>query len=398
MSHDKTNLPSRRSFVKGALLGAGTALVPLGYAAANVDPKKNIEWHPEDWRNKQPDMAYRRLGRSGLMVSEMVMGGSGDLNIPEKVFVHDEALERGVNYLDTATRYNRGQSEEAWGKFLNRPGIRDRVFLATKLSEYREKVVQLTDDLFKGLPSEKKEALLKQARDLMEERQVLKPGYFFKYFGSHGNAVEGAYLSHVIKKEYGFQRKWVSEMRTAMRTALEGSLRRLKTDVIDILHFPHGIRVAENLEDDFHLELATKLKQEGKIRFNGFSCHTDQPRILSRAAELGHIDVAMVAYNIANQGSMELPLQLAVSSGMGVIAMKAARVIHSDNPTTEPVPDWRTGKLNQVVPGDLSKYAKAYLWVLQNPNISAVISEFPSSEGIRENLSIVGKKVDLRPA
>ena len=106
----------------------------------------------------------------------------------------------------------------------------------------------------------------------------------------------------------------------------------------------------------------------------------------------------MVAYNIANQGSMELPLQRAVRSGMGIIAMKAARAIHSDKPETEPVPEWRKAKLNQVIPGELSNYAKAYLWVLQNPNISAVISEFPSVEGIRENLSIVGKKVELMPA
>ena len=59
------------------------------------------------------------------------------------------------------------------------------------------------------------------------------------------------------------------------------------------------------------------------------------------------------------------------------------------------VPQWRLDKLNAAIKGDMKPELKAYLWVLQNPNISAVISDITSSEMARENLAIAGRKVDL---
>ena len=41
---------------------------------------------------------------------------------------------------------------------------------------------------------------------------------------------------------------------------------------------------------------------------------------------------------------------------------------------------------------------KAYLWALQNPDISAVISNLWDETFVKENLSIAGKKVELQPA
>jgi hypothetical protein len=40
---------------------------------------------------------------------------------------------------------------------------------------------------------------------------------------------------------------------------------------------------------------------------------------------------------------------------------------------------------------------KAYLWALQNQNISAVISNLWDEQYIDENLSVTGKKVELQP-
>ncbi len=390
---------SRRDFLKATLLTAGTAVAAPSLAraesAAGPASKFPSKQQPDEWRNRQPGMAYRRLGRTGFMVSEMVLGGSGPLNNPERAAEQMEAIERGVNYLDSSSRYHRGRSEEGWGTLLSRPGMRDRVFVATKLAEYHVLMERLTKEIFEGLPADKQRALQETAEAMIEERQVRKPGYLFHFFASHGNDLPGAYLSYVIRREYGFQRKWRKIFEDEMTRALEGSLRRLKTDHVDVLHFPHGIRLPEELEDEIHVELAAKFKQQGKIRANGFSCHTDQNRTLTRAAELGHIDMAMVAYNIANQGSLEPAIQKAARAGMGIIAMKAAAAINPISESLKPVPEWRIAKLNHTLPGDMPLIQKAYLWALQNPYISAVISEIPFKEAIAENLSVVGRKVEL---
>ena len=63
----------------------------------------------------------------------------------------------------------------------------------------------------------------------------------------------------------------------------------------------------------------------------------------------------------------------------------------------QPLPQWRIDKVNQIVPGDMKPPMKAYLWALQNPNISAVISNLWDEKYVKENLSLVGKKVQLQP-
>jgi predicted aldo/keto reductase-like oxidoreductase len=54
-------------------------------------------------------------------------------------------------------------------------------------------------------------------------------------------------------------------------------------------------------------------------------------------------------------------------------------------------------KVQRIVPGDDKPPVKAYLWALQNPNISGVISNLWDEQHMNENLSVVGKKVELLP-
>lgn len=398
---DLVSAVGRRAFLKGTLISAGTVVAAPALTQAEsasgpaTKPAPSFQQRPDEWRNRQPGMAYRRLGRTGFMVSELVLGGSGPLNTPERASDHLEAIDRGVNYLDSSSRYARGQSEAGWGTILAQPGMRERLFVSTKLAEYHVLMERLTKEIFTGLPADKQRALRAQADGMIEERQVRKPGYLFQYFKNHGDDLPDAYLSYVVRREYGFQRKWKKIFEDEMTQGLDGSLKRLKTDYVDVLHFPHGIRLAEELEDEIHVELAAKFKQQGKIRANGFSCHTDQTRILGRAAELGHIDLAMVAYNIANQGSLEPAIHQAARAGMGIIAMKAAAAINPGSAALKPVPEWRITKLNHTIPGDMPLIEKAYLWALQNPDISAVISEIPFKEAIAQNLRVVGRKVEL---
>lgn len=81
-------------------------------------------------------MDYRPLGRTGVKVSALCLGtmNFGDRTPPEEAYeIVDVALERGVNFVDTADVYNGGRSEEIVGEALERNGRRDEVVLATKV-------------------------------------------------------------------------------------------------------------------------------------------------------------------------------------------------------------------------------------------------------------------------
>ena len=80
-------------------------------------------------------MHYRRLGRSGLMVSEytlgtMNFGGPTDEN--SSLLMIDKALDYGINLLDCANIYAEGMSEKILGKALKRNGRRHEVLLTSK--------------------------------------------------------------------------------------------------------------------------------------------------------------------------------------------------------------------------------------------------------------------------
>jgi aryl-alcohol dehydrogenase-like predicted oxidoreductase len=81
-------------------------------------------------------MQYRPLGRTGVQVSQLCLGCLmfGLRTEPDEAYaIVDRALERGINFFDTANVYSRGRSEEITGQALKRSGQRQRVILATKV-------------------------------------------------------------------------------------------------------------------------------------------------------------------------------------------------------------------------------------------------------------------------
>jgi len=81
---------------------------------------------------------YRYLGRSGLKVSPltlgtMMFGGETDEATSHRII--DKAREQGINFIDTADGYNRGQSEEVVGRGIK--ANRDHWVLATKFANGR---------------------------------------------------------------------------------------------------------------------------------------------------------------------------------------------------------------------------------------------------------------------
>src|SRR3954464_3570515 len=82
-------------------------------------------------------MQTRNLGRTGVEVSPlclgaMMFGAWGNTDHDECIRIIHRALDAGVNFIDTADVYARGESEEIVGKALA-DGRRDNVVLATKL-------------------------------------------------------------------------------------------------------------------------------------------------------------------------------------------------------------------------------------------------------------------------
>jgi aryl-alcohol dehydrogenase-like predicted oxidoreductase len=81
-------------------------------------------------------MQYRRLGRSGVMVSPLCLGTmnfGGPTDEAESIAIVERSLAAGINFIDTANVYNAGESERIVGKALRVSGARNDVVLATKV-------------------------------------------------------------------------------------------------------------------------------------------------------------------------------------------------------------------------------------------------------------------------
>jgi aryl-alcohol dehydrogenase-like predicted oxidoreductase len=81
-------------------------------------------------------MQLRNLGATGVKVSPLCLGAMmfgdwGNTDHDESVAIIHAALDAGINFIDTADVYSRGESEEIVGKALK--GRRDNVVLATKI-------------------------------------------------------------------------------------------------------------------------------------------------------------------------------------------------------------------------------------------------------------------------
>jgi aryl-alcohol dehydrogenase-like predicted oxidoreductase len=81
-------------------------------------------------------MEHRTLGRTGMYVSPLCLGAMmfgdwGNKDPDESVRIVHRALDAGINFIDTADVYSRGESEEIVGRALK--GRRDDVILATKV-------------------------------------------------------------------------------------------------------------------------------------------------------------------------------------------------------------------------------------------------------------------------
>lgn len=388
------NINRRKFLSTSATFGLGIPF--LGKASVTNTPVRELPTDlKQEWRNKQSGMAYRQLGNTGMMISEVVCGGDPvRLNNLRSTEI---AIERGVNYLDMAPAYGRGECEVSFGKIIDNSAKREKVFMTTKVSGYTNVRNNLYREIFNGLPGSKQEYYQKKAGEMRAARNVDKPGYWITYWPGQPRSFDGTYLSNAMASDYAHKVEGSPKFKEFIMQSVEESLKRVGTDYFDILMCPHGASSYEEVQIEETFTTFEQLKKDGKVRFLGVSTHNDPAGVLRAARETGLYDVAMVAYNIINGGYMEREIELAKESGMGIIAMKAAMAVATHHTALQPIPEWRIQKVERIVPGDMKPPVKAYLWALQNPNISAVISNLWDEQHVDENLAVVGKKVDLQP-
>ncbi|KKN33350.1 hypothetical protein LCGC14_0804620 [marine sediment metagenome] len=111
---------SRRNFIRNSV----SAAAGLGFIGGRRLFGQEVE-EPTGQKIKE----YRTLGRTGFKVSDIGLG-AGNLSNEN---VLEAALDMGINYIDTAEHYLRGNSERTIGKVLSKRD-RKKIFLTTKLN------------------------------------------------------------------------------------------------------------------------------------------------------------------------------------------------------------------------------------------------------------------------
>lgn len=310
-------------------------------------------------------MEYRKLGNTGLKISQMVLGTMQmGWRIDEQTAfqIMDRALELGINMFDTADIYSKwseesfaGKTETIIGNWLKDRGTRDDLILATKL------------------------------------------------YGDMSDDVNNRGLS-----------------RRHIHQALIGSLKRLQTDWIDI-YFTHTFDADTPVEET--LRTFTSLIDMGKINYVGASNHPAwrlmQSLWVSDKYKLARYELLQPVYNIARRKAFEQELEpiiheykLGATSysplGGGFLTGKYEQEKKIDTPRYESVKKRYFKDKNFEILKTIEKLTEekdatmaqiALCWVIHKENITAPIIGANSIEQLEENigaLEIKLKKDDLK--
>jgi len=317
--------PRRRFLV--ALLGASGGLAATLVAAIvpnrrwgtvtisnifAVRPPYMADVARDEWGGSRVT-GYRRLGRTEAFVSDISLGSGSSTGGRQTLQVAREAIDRGINYFDTAPDYSEAGSENRLGEAMK--GQRDKMFVATKFC----------------LP--------------------------------HGHLGPGSSVESYMN-------------------AVEGSLQRLQTDWVDLVHV-HSCNSVERLLDENVHEAFDRLKQQGKVRFLGVSTHTPNlEEVASAAIESNRFDVMMLAYHFGAWPGLSDIIDRAAAKDIGVVGMKVLR-----------------GSQHHFLgwsPDERDSFTQAsFKWVLSNPSVSCLVISLWETGQLDEFLYASGQS--LRP-
>ena len=298
-------------------------------------------------------MKYRKLGKTGLKVSEICLGTmtfGNQIDEAESIKLIRWTIDAGINFIDTADMYVDGRTEEIVGKALKE--VRQSVVLATKV---------------------------------------------------------GVWQSGPDVNDIGLSRKHIMD-------AIEGSLRRLGTDYIDIYytHMPDNTTPIEET-----LRALDDLIRQGKVRYIGCSNYLAwqlcKALWVSDNKNLGRFDCIQPPYNLITRGIEDELLSLCTSEGVGVCVynpMAGGLLSGKHDPNRPPPEDTRFGNKRQGksytgrywLPGNFEAVARfkeiaekhgrsmprfSLAWVLNNPAITSIICGANSIKQLEENVGAV---------
>ncbi len=167
---------------------------------------------------------------------------------------------------------------------------------------------------------------------------------------------------------------------------LNTSLEKLQTSWVD-LYYLHSLINPKYVNDELRV-VVERLKEEGKIRHFGFSCHdSNVAELLHLAAETPWVESVMFRYNFRKYGDEELnaAIDACVASNVGLIAMKTqgAEASFADA--------WQ--KFEKT--GKWSKHQAVLKAVWADERIAAVVSHMDSFEVLRENIAAAVDRTEL---
>ena len=296
-------------------------------------------------------MQYRKLGKTGWDVGEIsfgawALGGQwGDQRDSDSLKALHTAVERGVNFIDTAVRYGNGRSEQVIGKFLKETD--KRIYVATKTPP--------TPLPWPPTP----------------------------------------YCN--IDERYN--EKWVREQ-------VETSLRNLDIECIDLLQLHTWTRTWNTNPRVF--DILKKLQDEGKIQHVGVSTPEHDQNGVIGLIRGGYVDTVQVIYNIFEQEPAAELLPAAQEHNVGIIVRVAldegSLTGKFSQDSSFPDSDFRTRyfsgdrlsrtvkrveKLKEDVEGcSLEMYQIALKFALSHPAVSTVIAGMRNVEQATANTAV----------
>ena len=185
-----------------------------------------------------------------------------------------------------------------------------------------------------------------------------------------------------------------TERKEELMMSLESSLRRLRTDYVDI-YFNHAVNDVHRLQNPEWYAFVERAKRQGKIRATGMSGHAGRLiQCLDYALDKTGVDVILVAHNfgqdpkffqkftssfdfVARQPDLPRVLRQAKAKGVGVVAMK-------------PLMGARLNDMRPFEKGGATFAQAAFRWVLSNPDVDGLIISMTSPNRIDEYLGASG--------
>jgi uncharacterized protein len=167
---------------------------------------------------------------------------------------------------------------------------------------------------------------------------------------------------------------------------LDTCLEQLGTDYLN-LFFMHALNDAKYVTDEY-AAMGQQMKDDGRIRLFGFSCHDGNVvDLLNRAAALdGGIDAIMFRYNYRQYGDRNLNLAIDAcrEAGIGLIAMKTQDSVPRDQ---EQVVEFQSRDFT------LGQAKLKAVW--EDERIDAAVSHMDNMEVLEENLAAAKSRVRL---